>query len=674
MADSPTSQLHLGVLASGPQKPVNETRRFALLMMGSIGMICSSFGYAFSLVVPSLQTKYNFTQRETASITCVGLVFGYCMLPFAFLYDYFGPLPIALLSAVMYPLGCTLTALSYENVIQGTVVRLCVFNAFQNIGLSLSDLVCCMTVLSYFPANRGPVVALLKTCIGLGSAIVGSLYTGFFGGAIGHYLYFLASLSFTVNVACALTMRLASYQLTGYEEAHLSAEEKQRRVARKAQYLKQKPVLWRFVFGFTVLIVLIIYLPTTSALIAYRSLNHRCKLAFGIVTAVLASLFVVIAVPMPSALTRHISWCRSEKVSCDNSEEEEKVHAGDDLLAIEANPRRPCSSHSDNEPCAAEKHVLQVEDGVLELSGSSNGGEKGNHHRHHERKMVEMDVDYIAPQYQGTFAQNLFSLQLWALWWTLFCVIGSEFVIIYNATFILGALQGSKPTTSLTALLTVLNGVGSAAGRLVMSGFEVWTQKRKAEERIPITIALFFPTTSIIAAIVLFLSLPRVALPLPYVVAAFGNGFCAASQILVTRTIFAKDPAKHYHFCFSSTMVATIVLNRFLYGEWYTVQAEKQHRGNHLCFGKECVLMPLCVLLGLACSAFITDVVLHQRYRAYSMRVLAERARLRSEVAALKCAAGDSDKEEVAYEVDPLNAGLSGEAVGRNAQKLDRTA
>ncbi|KPA76998.1 hypothetical protein ABB37_07355 [Leptomonas pyrrhocoris] len=624
MADSQSSELHLNVLASGPQRRVNEVRRFTLLMIGSIGMICSSFGYAFSLVIPSIQTKYNFTQRETASITCVGLVFGYCMLPFAFLFDYFGPLPVAVLSVFTYPLGCILTALSYQNVIKGTVVRLCVFNAMQSIGLSFSDLVCCMTVLAHFPANRGPVIALLKTCIGLGSAIVGSLYTGFFGGALTNYLYFLAGLSFTVNLISARTMRFPSYQLTGYEESHLSAEEKERRVARKAQYLKQRPVMWRFIFGFVVLVVLIIYLPTTSALIAYHSLGRRVKLAFGIVTAVLTSLFVVIAIPLPAAVTRHISWCRRENES-DSEEAEEEVAAAfaDDLLTIEDGRRgHPRSSASENEPCQPEKRALQAGNGVLEVSSDE-------HARRSPHRVVETDVDYLAPQYQGDFLQNLRTPELWTLWWTLFCVIGAEFVIIYNATFILGALQGSKPSTSLTALLTVLNGVGSAAGRLVMSAFEVWSQKRKAEDRIPITIALFFPTTTIIVALILFLALPAAALPLPYVVAAFGNGFCAASQILVTRTIFAKDPAKHYNFCFTSTMVATIVLNRFLYGEWYTVQAEKQNHGNNLCFGKVCVLMPLCVLLGLSCSAFITDVFLHLRYRAYSVKVLAERARLR---------------------------------------------
>ncbi|KAK7194133.1 Protein Associated with Differentiation [Novymonas esmeraldas] len=608
MADQLNAAQRVQVLSNGPQKRVSELHRFGLLLLGSFGTICGSFGYAFTLVLPRMQERYNLSQRDLASVTTVGLVFGFFMLPFGTLYDYLGPLPVAVLSMFSYPLGAILTALCFEGKIEANTVRLCVFNAFQSIGMSLTDIVSCMTVLSHFPSNRGSVIALLKTFPGLGSAIVGSFFAGFFKGRVSSYLFFLAAFAFVTNSCCTLFMRLPAYHLTGYQESHLSEEEKERRLATKAQYLKQRPPFWRFIYGFTVLFILIAYLPTTSALVAYKRLGDNPKLGFAIGTAVLTALYMLLAVPLPACLTRRFACCKNENVSDDDADE--------------AAAREGESRSTDNEPCriaAAEKDVVTTGRAVADSDDQP------------VRGPVETDVDYLAPQYQGTFLQNLCTLELWALWWTLFCVFGAEFVIIYNATFILAAVQGSMPAPSLTALLTVLNGVGSAVGRLMMSFFEVWSQKRKAEDRVPITIALFFPTSTIITSIVLFLTLPAVALPLPYVIAALGNGFCAASQILVARTIFAKDPAKHYHFCFSATMVASVLLNRFLYGEWYTVQAEKQ--GRKVCFGKGCVMMPLLVMLGLATSAFITDVVVHFRYRAYCRRVLAERARLRGEVA-----------------------------------------
>ncbi|CAJ1014238.1 putative Major Facilitator Superfamily/Nodulin-like [Leishmania utingensis] len=613
MADHPNTKPHMQLLASGSQGRISDLHRFALLLVGSFGTICGSFGYAFTLVLPRMQERYNLSQRDLASVTTVGLVFGFFMLPFGALYDYFGPLPVAILSMISYPLGAVLTALCFEGLIEGSTVRLCVFNAFQSVGMSLTDIVCCMTVLSYFPSNRGPVIALLKTFPGLGSAIVGSFFAGFFHEKVSDYLFFLAVFAFLTNTTCALVMRLPAYHLTGYQESHLSEEAKERLLATKTRYLKQAPPMWRFILGFIILMLFIVYLPTTSALVAYLSLSRTHKLGFASGTAVLVGMYMLIAVPLPACLRRQLTCRKSRNVS-DNDETCESRANG-----CHSPDREPFCTDADAD-ASAQKAALTLTEETLE-----GDGQRAAH------VPTETDVDYLAPQYQGTFLQNLCTLELWALWWTLLCVFGAEFVIIYNATFILGALQGSAPVTSLTALLTVLNGVGSAVGRLMMSFFEVWSQKRKAEDRVPITIALFFPTSTIITSIIMFLTLPAAALPLPYVIAALGNGFCAASQILVARTIFAKDPAKHYHFCFSATMVASVLLNRFLYGEWYTVQAEKQ--GSRRCFGKHCVMMPLLVMLGLATSAFITDVIVHLRYRSYCRRVLVERARLHGEVA-----------------------------------------
>lgn len=69
-----------------------------------------------------------------------------------------------------------------------------------------------------------------------------------------------------------------------------------------------------------------------------------------------------------------------------------------------------------------------------------------------------------------------------------------------------------------------------------------------------------------IISIILFLTLPARALPLPYVLTALDNGFAAAAIVLVTRTMYAKDPAKFYNFCFTCIAVSALVYNRFVYG------------------------------------------------------------------------------------------------------------
>ncbi|KAK7196694.1 Protein Associated with Differentiation [Novymonas esmeraldas] len=591
MFETREKEVHVAQITKAPLQPISETRRFALLVLGLFGMICGSFGsYTFNLVSGSLQTRYSLSQRDLSTITTTGTVVGYVMLPYSFVYDYIGPIPIAALSAVIFPLGSLLIALSFQGIITGTVVKLCVFYSFMNVGTSFFDLSSCMTILSYFPSNRGPVVALLKTFIGLGSAIVGSMYQGYFGGAAQHFFYFLMAWAIIVGILGIIFLRLPPYHLTGYEESHLSEQEKEERLATKSQYLKQQPPMWRFYYGFALMIVLIIFLPTTTAVVDYLHLGRKEKLAFAVVTTFLASGFLVIAVP-----TNFLPWSRQRASANGNL---------DDAEDTEPTPKGSSGG--------LEKPLVAVEVAITESTD------------------VDTEVDYMAPQYQTSFLQNLLSVNLWALWWTVFCVVGAEGVIMNNAGFIFGALAGEVTSSSTRTLLSVLNGVGSAAGRLLMSYFEAWSQKRPAEKRVPLTVALFFPTTSVIITIVLFLTLPKRVLPLPYVIAAIGNGFLAATTILVTRTIYARDPAKHYHFCFLATAVSSIALNRFLYGEWYTVEAEKL--GTSLvCTSRKCIQTPLLVLLGLACSAFLSNIVVHLTYRRYSQRVLAERRRLRGE-------------------------------------------
>ncbi|PWV13286.1 putative protein associated with differentiation 4 [Trypanosoma cruzi] len=467
---------------------------------------------------------------------------GYLVMPYGFIFDHFGPQPIFILSMVLFPLGALLFALSFRGTIEGSVVRLSVFNAILTLGCTLYDVVYMMTIMSHFPISKGPVVAILKSYIGLGSAIVGSIQLAFFDGRPDHYFYFLMVLFFVTGSAGFFLVPLPSYHLTGYEEKHLGIEEKERRLARKSVYLRQQPPTIRFAIGIAFVVLLVIYLPLQSALVAYLGWGRTQRIIFAsILIAVLVS-FPLMALPV-SCLERRET--QREEDDCGGTE---RPSAGDEVA---------------NEPAAA-------------------GGPP---------KKVETDVDYIAPQYQTTFLQNLKTLKLWAFLWSVFSMGGTMFVIIYNASFVYAALADEEVDNAIKTLLTVLNGVGSAAGRLLMSYFEVWSQKRKAEDRVSIIVSVYFADVFVILSLVLFLVVPRAALPLPYVLAAIGNGFSAASLVLVSRTVFAKDPAKHYNFIFLALVSSTIFLNRLLYGEWYTREAEKQ--GGNVCLGRNCVMMPL---------------------------------------------------------------------------------
>lgn len=557
-------------LCTRAQKPISEPHRFSLLALCAFACISASLSFGFNLISGEMQSRYHLSQGDISTIATIGLVISYCVLPFGALYDHFGPRLIFVLSITLFPLGALLFALTFNGIIVGSVARLSVFNAMVSLGCTLFDLGSVMTVLSHFPSNRGVVVAIAKTFTGLGSAIVGSIQLAFFNNKPDNYFYFLMVFVFVVGMLCACFLKLPSYHLTGYEEGHLSPEEKERRLERKAVYLRQKPPLIRVVLGLTLLIALIVYLPLQSSLVAYLKLGRSYKVGLAIPVIVLTLLYPTIALP------------------------------------VQFLERRKSAEDMKNEPCSTDASKPDEEKQSAEL---------------------ETDVDYIAPQYQGTFLQNLRTLRMWAFLWSFFCIVGSEFVIILNTRYIFAALSGQPVDNALNTLLSVLSGVGSAVGRLLMSYFEIWSQRRKAEDRIPITISLFLPSTFVLISMLLFLVLPKAALPLPYAVAAIGNGFCAAVTILVTRTIFAKDSAKHYNFCFVATAFSTVLLNRLLYGEWYTREAKR--RGELVCLHRRCVTVPLIILLSLTCTTFLTNTYIHLEYRKYCRKVLEERRRLR---------------------------------------------
>ncbi|ORC88543.1 uncharacterized protein TM35_000161810 [Trypanosoma theileri] len=604
------------LVVSQDEKRLSEPKRFSLLVVGAFAAICASTSYSFNLFSGTMQQKYSFSQRDLSSINTVGMVFCYFLLPYGAIYDYFGPRPIFVLACVFFFIGALLMALSFDDKVQGTTVRFCVYNAFLSLGSQLFDLASVVTLLSVFPSNRGAVVAILKTLFGLGSAIIGAFYLGFFKGNPSNFFYFLIAFVFCVGLLALVTVTLPLYHLTGYEQKHLSAEEKERRMAKRSVYLRQKAPLWRFFFGLAIIFVLIVFLPLQSVLLHFLKLGRSYYLAFAIATAVVTMLLPLMAIP-----------CRFLDRRYEDVTQKQEQEQNQKLKEVEEKKKEEGEGEEGHQDEYTEADENTLECGVpteVKNDSSKQAGKKV--------ALVETDVDYIAPQYQTTFMESLCTLDLWALFWTFFCGVGSEFVIIFNARFILGALSGEFVEDSMGTLLTVINGVGSAVGRLLMSYFEVWSQKRKAEDRIPITVSLFVPTILVIVSMVLFLVLPSKVALLPFAIAAIGNGFCASVSILVVRTIYAKDPAKHYNFAFNALWTSAVLLNRLLYGEWFAHEADKQ--GSPLCYGKVCVLMPLVVMIGLNVSGLGANFYMHITYSRFSRKVLAERLRLKEEAAA----------------------------------------
>ncbi|CAD2220426.1 hypothetical protein AGDE_11707 [Angomonas deanei] len=530
-------------------------------------------------------------------------------------------------------------ALTFQGYVAGSLVRLCVFYSFMNVGTTYFDLVCTQTLLYYFPTKRGYLVALLKSMMGIGSSMTSILYQGFFPDRPS-FFYFLMVYAIIFAVLNCIFMRLPKYQTTGYEDRKLTPEEKEERLKLKAPYLNQEPPMIRFYYGIGLIIVVIIFTTVASAVINYVGLKtHEEIRPFSIVVVILWAGFGLIMFPWQLFFGKKQG--RQDHEDRDTRQEE--------------------PAYDDTKKPEQEITVAKEFDGYLEGAEELAEMESGSN-----EKPIETEVDFIAPQYQTSFWRNLLSINLWCLFWVFFIVMGTELMIMNNSTYIFQALSGHKQPDSLRYLLSVLNGVGSSAGRLSMSFFEVWIQSRPVEKRWPITVTLFVPTVSVLITVTLLLALPESVLPLPYVLGAVGNGFLGAILVLAPRTIYAKDNAKHYNFLFLATACSSIVINRFLYGEWYAQQA-----GDTVCLRRACVQPALIVCVCVCTTAFATNILLHFRYRSFCRKVLRERAILRGEITPEASEGNENENHGETFEEVNLD---NGEAIAVNDTKSNKSA
>jgi MFS family permease len=599
---------------------ISEPKRFFVLLIGVYACICASTGYVYNLFSGKLQEKYDFTQKQMSVITTMSGVLCIVVFPLAGVYDYYGPRPLFVIGTIFFPIGGVLFGLAFADQVDGSVARFTAFNALLGIGTSMFDIAGLMTVLSVFPSSRGAVIAVMKTFIGIGSAIFGALQLGFFEDNISGFFYFMSAFVAVVGLLCALFVELPPYQLTGYEDRYLTEADKAKRLATKRAYLEKVPSPRRFAIGFGLVSLLIIFLPTQSAVVAYLELDHRYKLAFALVTVGVMVLYSVIAVPL--------RWLDAGSANIVDQLPEET----EETAAAAVGGRRMTASQR------LSRRINSTRTSIAEQAIFSSAAIDESAH--------------IAPQYQTTFCESVCTLKLWALAYSLFCIFGTQMVIIVNARFVYAAASETKMTQEVASLLTVFNGAGSAVGRIVMSIFEVWTQKRAPEERIPLTMALFIPSLIMLAASLLLLFVRKEWLLIPFGLTALGNGFSAATVVLVMRTLYAKDVANHYNCMSLASLLASVLLNQVLYGGWYTKEAKKQD--SNTCYGRQCIFVPFVIMSALLFTSLFSSFYVHLKYKAFCEDALAERAQLRSERARVANTRLNNSSNTIEDEREPL--------------------
>ncbi|RNE96234.1 hypothetical protein TraAM80_09925, partial [Trypanosoma rangeli] len=233
----------------------------------------------------------------------------------------------------------------------------------------------------------------------------------------------------------------------------------------------------------------------------------------------------------------------------------------------------------------------------------------------------------VWPQYKSSFWSHLFSFHLWALWLTSFGMWGTGPVMQMNAAQISRSTNyGVYDSRTLTLYIAIMS-VGTAIGRISLGYFDtkLTAWNRAGKTKILTTIALPVAPLMFAVAYFLFGVVSGKALLLPFLLGSFSNGIAWSIGIIAPRIMYAKDIGKHYSFMRTSGAVASIALNRFLFGGMY--DAEGRKRGEFpSCNAPSCVRKQMFVLMAVNAVATLAAVSVHWRFSRFTRARLAEEA------------------------------------------------
>ncbi|RNF14699.1 uncharacterized protein Tco025E_05780 [Trypanosoma conorhini] len=248
---------------------ISEPQRFAFVVCGMFCAIASGAVYSFSLISGKMTDDYGFTQNDITTVSTVGIVFGYFTLPYGFIFDYIGPKPLFVIGMVTYGLGSALFALTFQNSIGHSVLSLSVINAILNIGCAMFDMGPILSILSWFPLDRGLLVASVKTMTGLAGSVIATLYNTYFSGDHSTFMYFLLALFMVIGLAAFAYIQIPPYHMTGHRIKHYTEEE--HGVARRVEhmYLTKKASRRRFLVLFVIVLSLLVVITAQSVAFVY---------------------------------------------------------------------------------------------------------------------------------------------------------------------------------------------------------------------------------------------------------------------------------------------------------------------------------------------------------------------------------------------------------------------
>ncbi|KAK9815489.1 hypothetical protein WJX72_004521 [[Myrmecia] bisecta] len=523
--------------------------------------------YCFSLYSDALKEEFGYSQAQIQGIASACNFGSYLAILSGVFYDaladqhQLGP-------RLTLALGLLLNLGGYLALYAATV-RMFVASHWQVAAMALiacggsswTDTSCLVTSVRNFPNERGTVVGLLKSCVGLSASVFTTLYVAFFQPDAVRFLVFLAVAPAAVGLAALPFINYVPF----IQSSELESEQ---------QHFNSGG---RFLFAYQIMIALGIYQTTTAVI------NQSDGMMLSRETRILLATGSLTLIAMLSLIPWGSGGLRAKPAFADVLEDEQadgQAYPG----GLDGGLDQP----------------LLEEDAEM-AEGSQEAAAKGS-----EGPDVAATPFSLQPVPELSPLRCLVSLNFWLLFVSCCIGIGSGLMYLSNLAQLVDALGGSSP-----AVFVSLYSVTNCAGRLLGGYIPERFLHSKGTPR-----PLFFVLVSLLSACVYcytaFASLPMLYMASVLAGLAFGGHWSLMSAI--TSEIFGL-----HHFASNYTLVQLApalggwLLSK-LAGSLYDKEAHATgHR--HTCTGKHCYRTTLLVAGALGMVAVASSIVLYFRTR-----------------------------------------------------------
>lgn len=659
-------------------------RRFVQLFAGVLIATCGGAFFSFGIFSNKIKETARLSQSDMTTITTAGTLVGCFTFPAGVLYDYFGPPPVLVLCTVCFCSGFSLLALIFKEVITPTVYSVSVANALIGWGIGFMDCGTILTNLFNFPINRGEVLIIQKTFLGLGSTFLSLIFDGFFGASENYigYAVFVCLFMLVGGTFGTIVTRMPKYKRLIIELKRIEKlddpilKEQERLVEERTFELFHNPRLVdrrRFNAGVTCLFATLLFFSSFSIIKTFIDIPTNVLTGLTVIAIGCVLSFGIMAVPfnLPAFFDYeflpdlHAPEALVDKPA--NEQEEDEKNSEGEISGSERD-RQPLVKNEKRKPTKSSSPIANNNNSEYDCidAGVEISYDEGRASSYlPQRASVAGNSAPIAvpeglnpdaiPSVSTKFLESIKDPIIWCFWLTFFAMTGANGVLNGNQAQILTAANGGLFDQKLNSLTVALYGIGSACGRIIVGMLETLFHRRNAILRekqlvwlaengvdtndvetlegavnnenvlndkpnmIPIhhrlnsSVLCFLPLPPLVlgASSILCAVLPVQSYPALFWIAGASYGSSLSLTILGVREIFSVDVAQHYNFVTAAGMLASVLLNRLMFGMWYDDETKSHLAADGIsCAGYSCFADSLYVCAAICfCAVFSSAFV-----------------------------------------------------------------